>query len=78
MSIRALQVELTAHHNQHLWFCSNGQPVEMSQLTSRRASGARIIAEQSLSSTTNILQLRQVGLRAQPLATNSSSKTRIE
>jgi hypothetical protein len=23
-----------------IWFCSNGQPVEMSQLTSRRASGA--------------------------------------
>src|SRR6185437_2601460 len=33
MSIRALQVELTAHHNQLLWFCSNGQPLEMSQLT---------------------------------------------
>src|SRR5689334_18072401 len=32
MSIRALQVELTAHHNQLLWFCSNGQPLEMSQL----------------------------------------------
>jgi hypothetical protein len=32
MSIRAFQVELTAHHNQLLWFCSNGQPVEMSQL----------------------------------------------
>src|SRR6478735_8316616 len=36
MSIRALQVELTAHHNQLLWFCSNGQPLEMSHLAQVR------------------------------------------
>ena len=36
MSIRASRVELTAHHNQLLWFCSNGQPLEMSQLTRNR------------------------------------------
>src|SRR5579864_2100516 len=41
MSIRALQVELTAHHNQLLWFCSNGQPVEMSQLGPTIHSGDR-------------------------------------
>jgi len=39
MSIRALQVELTAHHNQLLWFCSNGQPLEMSQLAHGNAVG---------------------------------------
>jgi transposase-like protein len=32
MSIRASRFELTAHHNQLLWFCSNGQPLEMSHL----------------------------------------------
>jgi hypothetical protein len=41
MSIRVSRVELTAHHNQLLWFSSNGQPVEISQLTSGRAYGAR-------------------------------------
>ena len=32
-AIRVLQIELTAHHNPLLWFCSNGHPIEMSQLT---------------------------------------------
>ena len=35
MSIRASRFELTAHHNQLLWFCSNGQPLEMSHLAQR-------------------------------------------
>jgi hypothetical protein len=39
MSIRASRFELTAHHNQLLWFCSNGQPLEMSQLAHPEASG---------------------------------------
>src|SRR6478672_11685836 len=39
MSIRASKLELTAHHNQLLWFCSNGQPLEMSQLAQTGRSG---------------------------------------
>jgi dGTPase len=38
MSIRVSRVELTAHHNQLLWFSSNGQPVEISQLDLTRAT----------------------------------------
>jgi len=38
MSIRSPR-NVIAQHNQHLWFWSNGQPIEMSQLAQREALG---------------------------------------
>jgi hypothetical protein len=47
MSIRASPLKLSAHHNQLLWFCSNGQPVEMSQIAHGNAVGKPFFKKQA-------------------------------